>query len=98
MGREGENLPLARASCLERSAPSAPGLPSLADYSGGRLSFGNERAAPLVFPWPRSIGARADRSGKSASRSACLYATSDRHPEGGNPRAGFRGVVRSATE
>jgi hypothetical protein len=49
MGREGENLPLARAS-----RPSAAGaerrVPCLADYSGGRLSFGNERAAPLAFP------------------------------------------------
>lgn len=49
MGREGENLPLARAS-----RPSAAGaqrrVPCLADYTGGRLSFGNERAAPLAFP------------------------------------------------
>ena len=49
MGREGENLPLARAI-----RPSVAGAVRrelrLADYTGGRLSFGNERAAPLVFP------------------------------------------------
>ncbi len=49
MGRGSENLPLARAS-----RPSAAGgmrrVLRLADYTGGRLSFGNERAAPLVFP------------------------------------------------
>ena len=55
MGREGENLPLARAS-----RPSAAGaerrVPCLADYSGGRLSFGNERAAPLAFPCADRVG------------------------------------------
>ena len=49
MGRGSENLPLARAS-----RPSAAGtqrrVPRSADYTGGRLSFGNERAAPLAFP------------------------------------------------
>src|SRR3546814_14011198 len=54
MGRGSENLLLARAS-----RPSAVGalrrVPCLADYTGGRLSFGNERSAPLVFP-------RADRA------------------------------------
>jgi hypothetical protein len=58
MGRGSENLPLARAN-----RPSAAGdrrrVPGLADYTGGRLSFGNERAAPLVFPWRRSRAARA---------------------------------------
>ena len=61
MGREGENLPLARAS-----RPSAAGaerrVPCLADYSGGRLSFGNERAAPLGVPL------RADRRGDRAAQ------------------------------
>lgn len=49
MGREGENLPLARASRLARPVPRRRVL-RLADYTGGRLSFGNERAAPLAFP------------------------------------------------
>lgn len=49
MGRESENLPLARAS-----RPSVAGAARrelrLADYTGGRLSFGNERAAALGVP------------------------------------------------
>src|SRR3546814_9866781 len=66
MGRGSENLLLARAS-----RPSAVGalrrVPCLADYTGGRLSFGNERAAPLVFP-------RADRAmrGRRGRRGADL--------------------------
>lgn len=49
MGRGSENLPLARASRLARPAIMRR-VPRLADYTGGRLSFGNERAAPLAFP------------------------------------------------
>ena len=49
MGRGSENLPLARASRLARPALMRR-VPRLADYTGGRLSFGNERAAPLAFP------------------------------------------------
>lgn len=49
MGRESENLPLARASRLS-AAGAERRVPRLADYTGGRLSFGNERAAPLAFP------------------------------------------------
>lgn len=66
MGMGSENLLLARAS-----RPSAVGalrrVPCLADYTGGRLSFGNERAAPLVFP-------RADRAmrGRRGRRGADL--------------------------
>ncbi len=57
MGREGENLPLARAS--RHSAAEKPAglrMPRLADYTGGRLSFGDERAAPLAFPRDTQIG------------------------------------------
>ena len=50
MGRGSENLPLARASRLARPEIMRR-VPRLADYTGGRLSFGNERAAPLAFPW-----------------------------------------------
>ena len=49
MGRESENLPLARAS-RPSVAGAARRVPRSADYTGGRLSFGNERAGPLVFP------------------------------------------------
>ena len=56
MGRGSENLPLARAI-----RPSVAGAVRrelrLADYTGGRLSFGNERAAPLVFPCAPIIAA-----------------------------------------
>lgn len=66
MGRGSENLPLARAS-----RPSAVGalrrVPCLADYTGGRLSFGNERAVPLVFPSRRSRDARAARTARCGS-------------------------------
>src|SRR3546814_4399088 len=63
MGRGRENLLLARAS-----RPSAVGalrrVPCLADYTGGRLSFGNERAAPLVFPRDdRAMRGRRGRRG-----------------------------------
>ena len=58
MGRGSENLPLARAS-RSSAAGATRRAPRLADYTGGRLSFGNERAAPLVFPWRRSRAARA---------------------------------------
>ena len=50
MGRGSENLPLARAS-RPSAADAKRRVPRLADYTGGRLSFGNERAAPLAFPW-----------------------------------------------
>ena len=62
MGREGENLPLARA----RRPSAADALqgrraPRLADYTGGRLSFGNERAAVLGVPLGRTLRARGGR-------------------------------------
>lgn len=69
MGREGENLPLARAIRLARPALRRRVL-RLADYTGGRLSFGNERAAPLVFPWHRS---------RTASGGGCAVRISARH-------------------
>lgn len=50
MGRGSENLPLARAS-RPSVADVKRRVPRLVDYTGGRLSFGNERAAPLAFPW-----------------------------------------------
>jgi hypothetical protein len=49
MGRGSENLSLARAS-RPSVAGAARRVPRSADYTGDRLSFGNERAAPLVFP------------------------------------------------
>src|SRR3546814_7744871 len=63
MGRGSENLLLARAS-----RPSAVGalrrVPCLADYTGGRLSFGNDRAATLVFPRvDRAMRGRRGRRG-----------------------------------
>ena len=51
MGREGENLPLARASGLSAiDAFQGVGCRAWRITRATRLSFGNERAAPLVFP------------------------------------------------
>src|SRR3546814_19759205 len=64
MGRGSENLLLARAS--RTSAVGAlRRVPCLADYTGGRLSFGNDRAAPLVFP--RAARAMRGRRGRRAA-------------------------------
>jgi hypothetical protein len=75
MGREGENLPRARAS-----RPSAAGaqrrVPRLVDYTGGRLSFGNERAVPLVFPAAKpSASVRLGRQGRPEWLSHTLRAS-----------------------
>ncbi len=76
MGRGSENLPLARAS--RRSAAGAlrgRRAPCLADYTGGRLSFGNEKAALLAFPLGRRR-ATARRSAKATHASAGGHSSS----------------------
>ena len=50
MGREGKNRPLARAIRLAWSPPTGRRAPGLADYTGGRFLFGNERAGSLGVP------------------------------------------------
>ena len=73
MGRGSENLPLARAS-----RPSAVGalrrVPCLADYTGGRLSFGNERAAALGVPRTKALrGAKVGGATGTLPRASVRY-------------------------
>jgi hypothetical protein len=49
MGREGENLPLARASRPSAATPCRASSAALGGYRSGRLSFGNEGSRRQLF-------------------------------------------------
>ncbi|AOF95431.1 hypothetical protein BSY17_4119 (plasmid) [Sphingobium sp. RAC03] len=68
MGREGENLPLARASRLARPTPAGVGRRAWRITRAVRLSFGNERAAPWCSP--RFVGLRGRAAAVSGERRA----------------------------
>ena len=90
MGREGENLPLARASRLARPTPAGVECRAWRITRAVRLSFGNERAAPWCSP--RYVGLRGraatasyERRALGASKGVCHVAhpsREDRCPNG----------------
>lgn len=98
MGREGENLPLVRAGCLRSLDARRASLSDLGRLHGRSIVVRERKGSALGVPLSRLNSACAARPGKKTSRIAWLNATSDRHPKGGNPLAGFRGAIRRIAE